>query len=172
MGKKGSKHVCVHGKEDKRQVTAVVSSTAEGVLLPLQVVFTGKTFKSLPKSNEGRQLCEGLGWDLTTSPNHWSTLQTCKDFVEKILQPYRIAQAKILGLQDGQQLRWLIDYWSMHKLEEFLGWIKRKHPEILILFIPANCTSILQPAHIIIQRPLKHAFMNQFNSWTMENITK
>ena len=60
----------------------------------------------------------------------------------------------------------------MHKLEEFLGWIKRKHLEILILFIPANCISVLQVANIIIQRPLKHAFMLQFNSWTMENITK
>ena len=54
MGKKGSKHVCVYGKEDKRQITAIVSSTAKGVLLPIQVVFTGRTFKSLSKSNEGR----------------------------------------------------------------------------------------------------------------------
>ena len=79
----GKKHVCVHGKEDKRQVIVVVSSIAEGVLMPLQVVFTSKIFKSLSKSNEGCQLCKGLGWDLTTSPNHWSTLQTCKDFVRK-----------------------------------------------------------------------------------------
>ena len=95
---RGSKHVCVHGKEYKRQIIAVVSSTTEGVLLPRQVVFTSKIFKFLSKSNEGHQLCEGLGWELTTSPNHWSTLQTCKDFVEKTLQPCRIAQAKILGL--------------------------------------------------------------------------
>ena len=52
---------------------------------------------------------KGLGWDLTNN-NHWSTLQTWKDFVEKILQPYRIAQAETLGLQDEQQLIWLIDY--------------------------------------------------------------
>jgi hypothetical protein len=90
---KGSKQVTVHGKEDKRQVTAVVSSTSDGVLLPLQVVFTGTTFRSLPVLNEGRRHCEALGWDLTTSNNHWSTLQTYKDFVEKILQVYRVAQA-------------------------------------------------------------------------------
>jgi hypothetical protein len=50
--------------------------------------------------------------------------------------------------------------------------MKIKHPEILVLFIPANCISVLQPADIIIQRPLKHAFMLQFNAWTMDNITK
>jgi hypothetical protein len=170
--KKGSKHICVHGKEDKRQVTVVVSSTAEGILLPFQVVFTGTTFKSLPKMNDGRQTCEALGWDLTTSHNHWSTLQTCKDFVEKILQVYRVAQAKTLDLPHDQPLIWLIDCWSVHKSEEFLTWVKTKHPQILILFIPANCTAVLQPADIIIQRPLKHAFMLQFNSWTMDNINK
>jgi hypothetical protein len=170
--KKGSKHVSVHGKEDKRQVTVVVSSTAEGVLLPFQVVFTGTTFKSLHKFNDGRRICEELGWDLTTSHNHWSTLQTCKDFVEKVLQVYRIAQVQTLGLSKDQQLIWLIDCWSVHKSKEFLTWVKKKHPEILILFIPANCTAVLQPADIIIQRPLKHAFMLQFNSWTIENVSK
>ena len=113
--KKGSKHVCVHGKEDKRQITTVVSSTPKGILLPLQVVFTSRTFRSLHVSNEGCQLCEGLGWHLTTSSNHWSTLQTSKDFVEKILQPYRIAQARILGLQESQQLIWLTDFSLVHK---------------------------------------------------------
>ena len=96
--KKGSKHVCVHGKEDKRQLITVVSSTAEGLLLPLQVVFIGRTFRSLYVSNERRQFCKGLGWDLITSSNHWSTLQTCKDFAEKILQPYKIAQTRTLDL--------------------------------------------------------------------------
>jgi hypothetical protein len=170
--KKGSKHVSVHGKEDKRQVTVVVSSTAEGVLLPFQVVFTGTTLKSLPKFNDGRRICEELGWDLTTSHNHWSTLQTYKDFVEKVLQVYRVAQVQTLGLPSDQQLIWLIDCWSVHKSEEFLTWVKKKHPEILILFIPTNCRAVLQPADIIIQRPLKHAFMLQFNSWTMENVSK
>jgi hypothetical protein len=51
--KKGSKHVSVHGKEDKRQDTVVVSSTAEGVLLPFQVVFIWTTLKLLPKFNDG-----------------------------------------------------------------------------------------------------------------------
>jgi hypothetical protein len=34
-----------------------------------------------------------------------------------------------------QQLIWLIDYWSVHKFEEFLTWMETKHLEILILFL-------------------------------------
>jgi hypothetical protein len=97
---KGSKQVTIHGKEDKRQFIIVVSSTVDGVLLPLQVVFTGTTFRSLSTLNEGHRLCEALGWDLTTNSNHWSILQTCNDFVEKVLQVYRVAHVKSLGLQE------------------------------------------------------------------------
>jgi hypothetical protein len=51
-------------------------------------------------------------------------------------------------------------------------WMKKKYLEILVLFMLTNCTSILQPANMIIQISLKHAFMLQFNAWTMDNITK
>jgi hypothetical protein len=50
--------------------------------------------------------------------------------------------------------------------------MKIKHPEIVMLFILANYTSVLQLADIIIQKPLKHAIMLEINSWTMENINK
>jgi hypothetical protein len=50
---KGSKHVFVHGQEDKRQITVSSSSSTDGDLLPFQVIFTGTTSRSLPPQNEG-----------------------------------------------------------------------------------------------------------------------
>jgi hypothetical protein len=73
-GKKISKHVFVHGKENKLQIIMVVSSIVKGILHPFQVVLISSTFKSLPKLNEGCQICKGLEWDLITSHNHWSTI--------------------------------------------------------------------------------------------------
>jgi len=40
---KGAKQVFNLGKEDKRQFTVLGSAATDGVLLPLQVVFQGKT---------------------------------------------------------------------------------------------------------------------------------
>ena len=57
--KRGSKHVLVHEMEDKRQVTVLVFSSANGNILPFQVVFTGTTDKSLPPRNTSRLQCEG-----------------------------------------------------------------------------------------------------------------
>jgi hypothetical protein len=66
---------------------------------------------------------------------------------------------------------WLIDCWSVHISKDFRAWIKRNHPKIHLLFIPANCTSIFQPADVILQRHFKHAFRQEFHKFTMDIIT-
>jgi hypothetical protein len=58
---KGSKHVLVHGIEDKRQITVSVPLTIAGNLLPFQVVFIGLTQRSLPPRNNGQIGCEDAG---------------------------------------------------------------------------------------------------------------
>ena len=59
--KRESKHVLVHGMEDKRQVTVLVYFSTNGNLLPFQIVFTGTTDKNLPPQYTCRLQCEGAG---------------------------------------------------------------------------------------------------------------
>jgi hypothetical protein len=75
------------------------SSVANGKALPFQVIFQG--------------------WHVTFTSNHWSTLDTCKAFVDKILSSYEKAQIIELGLPDHQEMIWLIDCWSVHISHEF-----------------------------------------------------
>jgi hypothetical protein len=77
---KGAKQVLNLGKEDKRQFTVLGSAAADGVLLPLQVVFQGKTGQVLPK-NAVAMIATSEGWHLTHSVNHWSTQETMRSFV-------------------------------------------------------------------------------------------
>jgi len=44
-----------------------------------------------------------------------------------------------MGLQTHQQLVWLLDCWSVHKSQKLLDWIKEKHPNVLVVFVLANC---------------------------------
>jgi hypothetical protein len=46
------------------------------------------------------------------------------------------------------------------------------YPQIHLLFIRANCTSVHQPADGILQHPFKHAFCQEFNKFTMGVITR
>jgi hypothetical protein len=55
---------------------------------------------------------------------------------------------------------------------EFIDWIKEVHPTILLIFIPTNCTSAYQPADVILQRPFKHGFRQQFDNHSIESICK
>jgi hypothetical protein len=51
---KGTKHIQVLGIEDKKQITTIVSSSTNGTLLPLQIVFQGPT-QSFTSSHERRK---------------------------------------------------------------------------------------------------------------------
>ncbi len=91
------------------------------------------THHCLPPSNEGKDKCMNLGWNLTFNENHSSTLDTTKQFVHDILLPYLHIQICHLGLHESQKMVWLLDCWSMNEGHDFLDWMKETHPNILIL---------------------------------------
>ena len=58
--------------KDKRQITAVF----RGDFLPVQLVYQGKTTRSLPTVDFPKQ------WHLTFTMNHWSNESTMIDYVK------------------------------------------------------------------------------------------
>ncbi|KAL2650510.1 hypothetical protein R1flu_018638 [Riccia fluitans] len=51
---------------------------------------------------------------------------------------------------------------------EFRTWLKEYHPNILLLFVLANCTSKLQPCDVAVQRPFKAAVHHQFAEFSIK----
>lgn len=33
-------------------------------------------------------------------------------------------------------------FWSVHRGQPFRNWLLQNHPELILFFVPANCTSI------------------------------
>jgi hypothetical protein len=95
--KKGSKYIHVLGVEDNMQTTVVVSIT-NGSFLPLQIIFIRSTTRCLLPNGLGKASCLGARFHLTYSVNHWSTLETCQQFVERILIPYHKNEVHELNL--------------------------------------------------------------------------
>ena len=58
----------VVGKEDKRGLTAMVSSNAAGEMLPSQLIYQGKTERSLPVN---RAIAEADGHLFCATESHW-----------------------------------------------------------------------------------------------------
>lgn len=86
----GSKQLAIVGLEDKRQITAVMCGSADGVLLPLQLLYTGKTDVCHPKFNFASN------WDIFHIVNHWSNSDFMEQCVDTIISPYMTATRKRL----------------------------------------------------------------------------
>ena len=68
---KGSRTVPIKGVDDKRKITVTFTVTASGSLLPIQLIYSGKTIRSLPKFDFPK--C----FNATFTPNHWSNYEKC-----------------------------------------------------------------------------------------------
>ena len=162
-----SSSVAVIGADDKRQITACLASALNGELLPLQLIFQGKTERSVPAKTAASiaSMCH-----VTFSENHWSTQTTMKQYISEIIMPYAEACIRTHRLHADAHIILLLDVWSVHKSEEFRMFLRMQHPRIHLVFVPANCTSKLQVADVSLQRPFKHSITRRFNEWAVRQI--
>ena len=167
------KQVPIVGHDEKRQITAVVASTLEGEMLPLQLIFTGQDKnkqerRSVPKLNEITTK-RVRGWHLTQTYNHWSSLESMKDYIRLIIKPWVDEKARVHNVRLPHVIL-LIDCWSVHTSKAFREWMQLNYNSYHILFVPANCTSVAQPADVGIQKPFKNVITDAFNAWMADEI--
>lgn len=109
---KGAKSVTSNGAGDKRQITANPTTAASGAMLPLQVIYQGKTLQSLPGGNVPRD-SRFKGWQWSVTENHWANLTTTKTHVKSIIVPYHKRIIAEQGLPEDQKCIWIIDCWPV-----------------------------------------------------------
>ena len=89
---KGSKRVEIAGIDDKRQITAALTVSASGRLLPAQIIYKGKTPACIPK------ITFPPDWHVTYTANHWANEDTVLSYIYNILLPYIVNTRKELKL--------------------------------------------------------------------------
>jgi hypothetical protein len=166
---KGCKEVKVIGAEDKRQITACIGSSLNGDMLPLQLIFQGKTAACHPPATEASVEAHV---HLTHSDNHWSNQTTMQEYVREVIVPYAERCAAEHTLPRDSHIVLVLDVWAVHKSEEFRRFLRTHHPNIHLVFVPPNCTSQLQVADVVLQRPFKAGLRNRFNEWAAGIITE
>jgi len=82
LEQEGARRVEVVGLTDKRLITAVFCGSLLGDFLPVQIIYKGKTSRCHPR------YAFPAGWQVTHSPNHWSTETTMIEYVKDIIIPY------------------------------------------------------------------------------------
>lgn len=131
----GTKTVGIIGGEDKRQITGVGAVSASGDFVGIQAIWTGKTTACHPKNVPSHsQLLH------SHSSNHWSNLETMKDYVLRLLIPFFKDKIARLGLPQHQPCILILDHWKVHLLVEFRDFLSRCTPPIKVAFIPPGLT--------------------------------
>jgi hypothetical protein len=157
MASRGDKQVEVKGLDDKREITVLLTISADGTLLPPQVIYQGKTHRC------HADVTFPDGWNVTHSDSHWSTAETMMEYAENILIPYCEKKKEQLKLKPSQKALAIFDVFAAHRVDEFLD--KLKGNNILVIFIPAGCTGDLQPLDVAVNDDFKRDLKGQFINW-------
>jgi hypothetical protein len=138
---KGQKTVGVLGAEDKRQITGVGAVSARGDFLGIQAIWQGKTSRCHPKGVPSHP-----NLIHTQSINHWSTLATMKDLLDRLIRPYIIRVIAELNLPADQVSILMVDMWKVHITKEFRDYVSQMRPRIELNYIEAGTTPKAQRA--------------------------
>ena len=196
MAKAKDKSVNNHG--EKRQFTLLTTTSAEGQMLPHQVVVSGKTAASFPAFGKFAMSLSGLNsagckqpsvcFVLTTivaavaniaswcvTSNHWSDDVTSRVYICDIVVPYFKKKIDALHAAGkckayGEQVCVLIiDCWYGWLV--IIPWIKVKYPWIRVIVVPASCTPVAQPMDRGIIAKLKALLRKIYNKWVIRLVT-
>ncbi|EPS95422.1 hypothetical protein FOMPIDRAFT_1132449 [Fomitopsis schrenkii] len=173
----GSRQVDVAAKDEKRAYTLCVATSADGDILPFQQIWSGQTSRSLPEREaDGMNDALGHGFHFafaasSKKTSHFSTLKTMKEWMVHILKPYIEHKIQELNLPDDQKAILVIDCYPVHTSEDFRLYVWNEFPNIFLIFIPANCTGIFQPADIGLNRVIKHRLRQSALEFLVESHT-
>lgn len=161
MERRGTKRVEVIGTSDKRQVTAVFCGTIQGVFLPLQVVYAGKTARCHPKFKFPP------GWHITHAPKHWSTEETMHQYIEHVILPYVHSVREALFEETTPGLV-IMDNFKGQVTANINSFLEENHLHVCL--IPPNTTDLLQPMDVSVNKPAKSFLKNKFSAWYAEQL--
>ena len=162
MEKKGSRRVELAGLNDKRQITAVFCGSLNGVFLPPQIIYQGKTQRCHPVFKFPQN------WNVTHSPNHWANEDTTLEYLQKIIIPYIQQMRTELSLSENHPALAIFDMFKAHLTDPVTKILEEN--SILFVTVPPNCTDRLQPLDISLNKSVKDFLRKMFQEWYADQV--
>ena len=163
MASHGSKSVPIKGLSDKRNITLNFVITLSGEILPLQIIYGGKTKANLP-----RGFAFPTGFCLTQNPKHWSNEAEPIKLIDQVIYPYTVKKQAELHLPETQKA---LLVWDVFKGQMTAGVKdKLKSLNFELVAVPANMTHFFQPLDLMVNGPAKKFVRHQFTEYYSNSV--
>jgi DDE superfamily endonuclease len=165
---KGSETIRILGAEDKRGNTATLTITRSGELLPLQLIWAGKTERSIPKCHWPTGFLNCYSGPSSKSNNNstkWQNAKTMTEYILGIIKPYvesvrKHKNSDIAEYQKDDNALLIMDHhWSHVTIQcrELL-----QNLNIHVQFIPKKATDLFSVLDVALNRPFKQSLKTSF----------
>jgi hypothetical protein len=146
------------GGEKKKNSSAANSTyytTVDGIVDASKKPVLAETPPFFLDKGTGHILCAG-------NKKHWTNLSTLKLWISQIVFPSHKACCERDGLNPLTAKSIVhIDAYPVHLSDAFRRFMKTQYPQLLLVYVPANCTSVMQVADVVLNRPLKSDYTNR-----------
>ena len=140
LTKKGYKSVPIAGSTDKRMITATFSITLAGEFLLIQLIYDGKTTKSIPAVSFPSDFV------ISVNKKHYSNEKEALNMLENIIIPYVEQQRVSLNLAFDHPAFIIMDVFKGQMTCAVRKLLSENH--ILLEKVPANLTYLIQPLDV------------------------
>ena len=156
--KKGTRRIrlITVGKE-KPQITATILVGSDGTVAPPQLIFGGKTARSLPKGKIPE------GWQLSFTDSHWQSEASYVEYFHKVIVPFKDKKIRELGLGEDSYYLLIDDLHYSHRSKAILAACE-KH-KVCMCYVPAACTDLMQVCDVVVNKPFKNATRGAFRDY-------
>ena len=140
MAEKESKSVPVAKSTDKRMITATFSITFTGAFLPIQLIYGGKTSKSIPAASFSSDFV------ISVNEKHHSNEKNVLNMLENVNIPYIDEQRITLSPDFDHPAFLIMDIFKGQMTCPVRELLNENH--MLLKKIPANLTYLFQPLDV------------------------
>ena len=150
----GSKHVAIKGLSFKKSITATFRITFNLKFLPMQLIYSGKTQRSLLRMKFPDS------FSLSANKKHFSNTQESLKLIDEIIIPYVEKECEMLDLRENRQALLIIDVFSGQMIDSVNE--KLKENNIKLTRVPANMANLFQPLDLTVNGSAKGFLKKKF----------
>ena len=154
----------MEGGNDKRCITGTFSITFTNEFLPVQLIYGGKTVKSLPRFKFPQE------FSLSANPIHFSNWSESTKLFEEVIILYFQKEQKKLNLSSIHNGLIIMDVFKGKIASEVFMILN--YNNICLANIPPSMTKYYQPLYLTVNGHAIRYLKNKFSGWNWNQISK